>query len=223
MPFAILACFNGVCERSLNFLRRLRVLHGHPGDVNSGLVAILNFLQQFLHRIHDFFLAGREQEIHLVFPHHLANCRLCRLHHRLVGIPVIEQVVLRILDYVLHGELDVDDVLVVRDHQGLILHFVLDVVVAVTDFDGSNPSHIDDLDGLNRPRQVPARTRIRSRTELSETQHDSLLAGLDNVETAEQPTKEDQNKQQTQPATHLASCRARWPTTTVTLGSKQGT
>ena len=89
-----------------------------------------------------------------------------RLQHRIVRRAVVEQEVRRALQYVLHRELHIDDILVVGEHQRFLEHLALDVV-AVADFYAAHARHVHHFGGLDRIRQVPARTWHRGFHEFS--------------------------------------------------------
>jgi hypothetical protein len=95
----------------------------------------------------------------------------------------------------LHGKLQVDDVLVVGQHQRFFQHLALDVV-AVTDFNGAHLIDVDHLARLDRPRQMPARSRLGGLGIFAEAQHHAALAGVDNVKPARHPHQHQHTDQQ---------------------------
>jgi hypothetical protein len=105
---------------------------------DAGLVAIEDVLHQLLGIRGDLVAPLVEHEVHLALADHFAHRGLRRLHHGVIGMAVVEQVGLRILEEVLHGKLDVDDVLVVGQHQGFLQHLVL-VRAAIADLDRAHP------------------------------------------------------------------------------------
>ena len=105
------------------------------------------------------------------------------------GLRVVEEVVLGALEVVLHRELDVDDVLVVGQHQRFLVDLVLRRV-AVADLDGPHLREVDELDRLDRERQVPARARLRGLGVLAEARDDAAAAFVDDVEAAREPDDE---------------------------------
>jgi hypothetical protein len=107
----------------------------------------------------------------------------------------VEQPLARVAHDVLHGELQVDDVLVVREHQRFLEHARLDVV-AVADFQRPHLREVDDLVRLHRPGQPPVQSRSGLRGELAERQHDAALSFHDDVEPAGEPHREHDSREQ---------------------------
>ena len=105
----------------------------------------------------------------------------------------------RVAHDVLHGELQVDDVLVVGQHQRFLEHARLDVV-AIADLERADLREIDDLVRLDRPRHAPAQPGARLLRELAERQHDAALALDDDVEAACEPHREDDARKQARTA-----------------------
>ena len=65
-----------------------------------------------------------KHEVHAALADDFAHRGLRGLRHGLVGETVVEDVVLRAVEDVLNGELDIDDVLVVGEHQRFAQHLV---------------------------------------------------------------------------------------------------
>jgi len=118
------------------------------------------------------------------------------LQHRFFRSTVNEEKILRVFQDVLNGELQIDDVLIVRQHQRFPQHLALDVA-AVADFNGAHLIDVDDFTRLDRPRQMPARTRLGGLDILAETQHHAPLAGIDDVKPACHPDQRQHANQQT--------------------------
>ena len=133
LPLAILSGFDGVFKGCLHFFRRLCVLHVDFLHVDAGLVTIQNDLHQLVHFILHIGTALLHHVIHGAFADDFANGRFGRLQYSIVGRAVFHQVIARAFHHPLHGELYIDDVFVVGQHQRFFQHFALDVVT-VTHF-----------------------------------------------------------------------------------------
>jgi hypothetical protein len=111
---------------------------------DAGLVAVEDVLHDLRGLRRDLLAPFVQGEVHLALADHLAHGGFGGLQHGLVGIAVVEEVFLRILEEPLHGELDVDDVLVVGQHQGFLEHLVL-VRTAIADLDDAHIGQLDDF------------------------------------------------------------------------------
>ena len=142
----------------------------------------------------DLFAALVEDEVHLALADDLAHRGLGRLDHRLVGFARIEQIVLGIVQDVLHRELDVDDVLVVGEHQ----RFVEDGIAcraAIADLDCPHAGEIHQLVVLDRIGHAPAQARLGGLGVAAEAHLDPALAGIDDVEAAGRPDRQAEHHQ----------------------------
>ena len=82
--------------------------------------------------------------------------------------------------------------------------------VAVADLDRPHLREVDDLDRLDRERQVPARAGLRGLGVLAEARHDAAAAFVDDVEAAREP--DDQRPaRRAAPRRRAASSRRRRP------------
>jgi hypothetical protein len=193
--FPVLAGLHRVVEGGLHLFRGLGVLHVELADVDAGLVAIQDVLHQLGGAGGDIGAALVEHVVHLALADDLAHGGLGRLLDGLVRIPVGEEVVFRILQGVLHGELQVDDVFVVGQHERLGQHLGLDAVLEAH-FHGAYLLHVDHFHGLDRIGQMPARAGHGGFGVFTETQHDTALAGIDDIEAGGQPDQDGQADEQ---------------------------
>ena len=179
---AVLTGLDGVVEGGLNLLGRLGVLDGDAHDLNAGGVAIEHVLHRLLDGLGDLGLAFEEDAVHCLAADDLAHGGLGGLRHGEVGLADAEDVVARAvarLDAVLDGELHVDDVLVVGEHQG----FAQTVGAAgKADFGRANARDVDDLHVLNRHREMPAEAGGGRLGIATERGHDAALAFGHDVE-----------------------------------------
>ena len=160
----------------MHLLGRLGILQRDVDDRDARIVAVDNLLHQLLGVLGDLLLAFIEHEVHFRFADDFTHRGLGRLQHHLAGVAVVEQPGLGIFQAKLHRKLDVDDVLVVGQHQGFLEHLGLDVV-AVADFDLPQGLHVDDLVALDRIRQAPLEAgAIGQGLEFAKTQNRCRLA-----------------------------------------------
>src|SRR5690606_30012305 len=89
----------------------------------------------------------------------------------------IECVIERIGATELHLKIDIDESLVGSEHAGLLTEA----------FDGLN---VDDLLGLDRPRQMPTQPRLCGRDVLTEAKHDRTLRLIDLIQACKGPDRE---------------------------------
>ena len=68
----------------------------------------------------DHVTTGRDDEVHAAAPDHLAHGALCRLAQGQIRVQHIKQIELGVVDAILNGELEIDDVLVFGQHQGFV-------------------------------------------------------------------------------------------------------
>src|SRR5258706_4193861 len=121
---AVLAGLHRVVERGLHLLGRLRRLDRHRLHRDAGAVAVVDRLHQLARADRDRLARLVQDAVHLALADHLAHRGLGDLHRRLVGAAHVEDEVARVLYRVLHRELQVDDVLVARQHQRFLGHLV---------------------------------------------------------------------------------------------------
>src|SRR3546814_608669 len=115
----------------------------------------------------------------------------------LLRLANVKEVLTGIGDLPLHREVDVDDVLVARQHQALFRNIA--TRGAGTLAAGALEADVDllhrgDAGGerrLDRPGQVPVETRLCGLDPFAEAQHDALLVGLHPVEAGKQPHDDD--------------------------------
>ncbi len=203
LPLQVLLRLDRVIECGLHLFRRLGVLHGHAADGNAGLVAIENVLYLLLRRARHLLAPLVQHEVHLARSDHLAKRGLGRLQYGLIRLLVVEQVSERVLQRVLHGELDVDDVLVIGEHQRFLQHLGLDGI-AVADLDRAHLGQVDDFVRLDRIRQAPAQARAGEIGLLAESEHHAALLLIDGIKAARQPHDQHQDGEHAEAAADLA-------------------
>ncbi|MNS68741.1 hypothetical protein D3C72_1020280 [compost metagenome] len=189
LAFAVLACLDGIVEGGLHLLRRLHGLHRHVGDDGADLVAVENLLHQLLRIVRHLFAALVQHEVHLAAADHFADRRFGDLAQGVFLVARVEQPRHGIFQGVLHRELDVDDVFIVRQHQrfaGLLVAQRL----AVTHFHRAHLRHVDGFVGLERVRPAPVETGRRGVAVLAEREHDAVLALLHDERAAGEPDED---------------------------------
>jgi hypothetical protein len=206
LPLEVLLGAHGVVERRLHLLGGLRVLHGHLADRDAGLVAVEDLLHQGLCRHRDLLASLVEHEVHLALADDFPERAFGGLEHRLLRPAVGEQILHGVLQDVLDRELDVGDVLVVRERERLAQHLGLDVV-AIADLDRTHAGQIDDLVALDRIRDAPVQPGGRDLREFSESEHHAALAFDDDVEAARQPSDEHDEENEPGASAELAHVR----------------
>jgi hypothetical protein len=116
-PVTVGAGLEGIVERRLHLLRHLHALHVDVVDQDAGVQAV----QLLLDRLHQTDRQRRalfvEHGIDVGATDDLSHRRLGGLAHGVVRAEVLEQVGARVGAPVLHGEADIDDVLVLRQHR----------------------------------------------------------------------------------------------------------
>ena len=95
------------------------LLQLHLVDADAGAVAVERPLHQGLHGLLGLLPLLREDRLDLRLADHLAHGAFGHLFDGGVGVLDVEQVLGGVLDAPEHDEVDVDDVLVAREHQAL--------------------------------------------------------------------------------------------------------
>ena len=144
------------------------------------------------------------------------------MHDRFLRQAVLEKISHRILQDVLHRELDIDDVLVVGQHQCFLEHLVA-FRTAIADLDRAYACQVDQFVRVDRIRQAPLQARICRFDKLAETQHDTTLACIDDVQAAGQPDDDDQAEHHADATAELARRHGRtaFATAVVRLAAEQ--
>ncbi len=117
LPLKILAGLDCIIKGSLHLLRRLRILHGHTDDVDTCLVAIEYALHQITRKHGNFLTAFIQHEVHLGFTYNLTNGGLCHTADITFSVAIVKQRLFNILQVVLDGKLQIDDIFIVGKHQ----------------------------------------------------------------------------------------------------------
>lgn len=188
--FVVLAGLVGVVERALHLLRRLNALHGHVADLRAERVAVEDLLHQQLGVERDFFAADVQDVVHLALAHDFADRGLGDLAHRLIRLQIVEQPRFRVLQGVLHRELDVDDVLVIGQHQRFF-EVLRAHVAAVADLDRAHFVDVDLFVGLERVRHAPVQARTGAVAVFAEGRDDAGLAFAHAEHAAGEPDEAD--------------------------------
>jgi hypothetical protein len=139
-----------------------------------------------------FFGQGR---VHAHLAHHLAHRGLGGLDHGVSGILALEQEGARVAQTVLHGELDLDDVLVFGQHRRISQPGGFDHGVAAH-IDGADLRDEHQFMALDRIGQAPVETRTHGGLVAAELGDDGLLAFLDNEESGAKPDQHDHCRHQ---------------------------
>ncbi len=188
----VLTSLHRIVEGRQHLLGRLHSIDVDFGDAHAQRVAIQHFLNQLLGVHRDLSSPFVQHEIDLVAAHHFADRGFGRLLDDILRVAlarsVVEQEGARVLDVVLHRQLDIDDVLVRGQHQRLFRNPRLGGI-AVADFHAAHFGQVNDLHLFNRERRVPLQPRLCYPVEAAQTQHHALLAGVHHVETAGQPQR----------------------------------
>ncbi len=137
--------------------------------IRPGLVLVEDFLGQGLGLQYDRPAAATEKLIHGDPADHFAQGTFRGLLQGVVRITHLEQVVLRIPHLVLHGQLDLDDILVLGQHLGPVT-------------DGTQPVHIYLSNGF-KTAQVPVRSRPGNLVEFAEAQLHAAFGRIDDIDT----------------------------------------
>src|SRR6185295_5191637 len=116
-------------------------------------------------------------------------------HHRLLRVLALEQPGARVVQAVLHGELDLDDVLVLGQHRRFLEAGGADHVVAA-DVDRADLRHVDDLVALDRVRQPPVEAGAHGGAVASEARDDRLLAFLHDEDAGAHPDHHHHDRDQ---------------------------
>ena len=124
----------------------------------------------------DFLAARLEHEVEPAAADDFADRALADLAERLLRVAHVERVRDGLRAPVLHGEIDVDEVLVGGEHAGLVAE-------ALDRLD------VDDLPRLDRPRDVPAQPGLGGRDVLAEARDDTALGGVDHVRPRQRPDR----------------------------------
>lgn len=98
----------------------MHVLHLHGQHLDTGLVAVQDLLEQHRGVALDLQLAVGDGRVDEAVADDLAHGGLGGVTHQVGGVADVEQVLDRVADFVLHAELDVDDVLVTGEHGGFL-------------------------------------------------------------------------------------------------------
>jgi len=157
----------------------------------TGAVAIEHRLHQLLRFGGDLGAPFVECEVHLAVAGNLAHRRLRDLCDDVIGLARVERIVGGALQVVLDRKLDIDDVFVVSQEQRFLGDLVPGIAVAIADLDGFHLREIDDLDRLDRERQMPPRSRRRGLGIFAEAGDDAAPAFVDDIEAARQPDDDD--------------------------------
>ncbi len=149
-------------------------------------------MQQGLVLVLDVLFTTGQRAGERAFADDFAHNAFRHVTHGEFGVAQVEEEVLRVLDFPLDVEGDVDDVLVARQHQAFFGHALLTAsaaaaVSAVTDFDTLHAGHRRGEDGFDRGWQVIAQSGFGGAVILTEAQHDALFFRLDAVDARCQP------------------------------------
>ena len=162
-------------------------MNGDAHHLNTGRVAIQHSLHGIAHSLGNFSLGLEENAVHCFSADHFAHGRFGGLCNGGVRRARIEEIVLSAgfrLDAVLDVELNVNDVLVVSKHQRLAQTVCR---AAHADFRRTDAAHVNELDILNRSRQMPVDARHGRLAVGAECGDDARLTFGDDVKAAYAP------------------------------------
>jgi hypothetical protein len=133
--------------------------------------------------------AIREDVIEQIAPDDFADRARCGVVQRVLGIAHVEQERLRVRAAKLHHDLDVDDILVARQHAGAVLEAL-------------GRPRVDDLAVLDGPRPMPLPAGLRELLECAEAELEAALGGIDAIETEASPDEhQNYERARREPAT----------------------
>ena len=187
---AVLAGLQRVFEGRLHLLGRLHALHVDVDDDDAGLQAVELRLHRADQVRRDRVALLVQHRVDLAAADDLAHRRFGGQRHRVFRIAVLEQEFARVLDPVLHGEADVDDVLVLRQHRRIAQARRLADRIAA-DLLGAQLRHVDRLVGLEGIGQAPLEAGVDGVAVAPERGDHRLLAFLDDEDAAAEPDQDD--------------------------------
>ena len=143
----------------MNLLWGLGILDGDAGDQNPCAVDIHHLLHQTYRVLSNLDPALIQHEIHALAAHDLTHRTFSGLKDRLVWRAMVEQEIGGAIgaDSILHNPLQIDDVLVVGNHEG----FARDAGPAIppeSDFNRTQLGDVDQLVILNGCWKAPLKT-----------------------------------------------------------------
>ena len=97
--------------------RRLGILQVDVGNAQTGAVLIQNFLTESLHFRYHIGAAFGQNIVHGITTNDFPGCAFDHADQGCIGIADGKQVSTRIADLILHGQTDIDDILVFGQHQ----------------------------------------------------------------------------------------------------------
>ena len=216
-----------VAERLDHRAGRIDALRFHLRDQNAGAVFVEDRLDELTRLCLDLGSALGAGEFEGSLADDLAHRRFGGAFHRLLGIADVEEELAGVVDDPEHHELDVDDVLIARQHQAFLADVAgagragRVVAGAEPDLDPVDARHLGSLDMPDRRRPIVMQARRRGLDPLAEDELDPLLVRLDAVDAEGEPDDEHDQDHQKQPATgpeHAARKRA--PETILALAQK---
>ncbi len=185
---ALLTSLQHVVERGLYLLGRAHatLLQVNANHFDADLVAVQDGLHEGADAGGDLVALLGQRGIHAHLADDLAHGRLGHLDHGFTGVAAFEQPGPGIVQAVLDGELDLDDVLVLGEHGGLAQAGTLDDAVTA-DVGGADLGDEHQFVPLDGVRQAPVEAGVDRGLVLAELGDDGLLPFLDDEEAGAQP------------------------------------
>src|SRR6185437_2552764 len=200
-----------VGERGDHVLRRqIDTTQIDAGDLDAAVIAVEDLLQQILRLLHHRILAADDGADRLGAADHFAHGAFGHRLHRLRRIADVEQVFGRILDLPLHGEIDVEQVLVASQHARFCRLLVQTAprtfARRAADLDDVGARHLGRQRVLDRYRPVIVEPGRGLAVVGAEAQDDAFLVRLHDIEAADAPDDDnrDEHEQDARPAAPAA-------------------
>ena len=156
---------------------------------DTDFVQVKNGLHFFAHAGGNLVAFLSQGRVHPHFAHHLTDRGFSRLDHRFGGVAAFEEVSTCIVQSVLNGKLDLNNVFVFGEHGRLTQARGLDDVVTAN-VNRPDLGHKNQLVTLNRVRHAPIETSADSRVVFAKLCDHSLLTFLHNEKARGQPNQQ---------------------------------
>ena len=188
--FALLSGLQDIVKCSLNLFGRTNtaLLQVDAHHFNAHLVTVQNVLHQGSNSRGNLIAFFCQSRIHFHFAHHLTHGRFSSLHHGFCGVFAFKQIGPSIVQSVLNGKFNFNNVFIFCEHGRLTQARGFDDVVAAN-VNRSNLGDKHQLVLLNGVRKAPIETCANRGFVFSKLSNDGLLSLLDNEETRPQPNE----------------------------------
>ncbi|RMN81584.1 hypothetical protein ALQ52_04413 [Pseudomonas cannabina pv. alisalensis] len=183
-----------VVEGFLNFTRRRGALHVHLGHGDAGAVGVEEALQTLLDFARHQLTPFGQHLIHCRGTHDMAQRAFSRVLQADLRLIDVQYEVFQVADLILHGQRHFDDVLVFGEHLALL---------GV----GTLTRHVFHVLAVER-REIDVEARPHGFVVLPETQHDSLLLLVNDIDRAVEPESDEYDQADAEQAKTTALARA---------------